>query len=98
MTPSITAIQAAVCVAYDITPHEMLSPRGVRHVARARHVAMWLSRRLTDRSYPAIGAAFAGRDHTTVMHAVSRIDRDMSVDPRLRAQVATIQESLQVET
>jgi chromosomal replication initiator protein len=52
----------------------MHSPRRARAVARPRQVAMYLSKQLTSRSLPEIGRMFGGRDHTTVMHAVRKIE------------------------
>ena len=52
----------------------MSSARRARAVARPRQIAMYLSKQLTSRSLPEIGRTFGGRDHTTVMHAVSRIE------------------------
>ena len=58
----------------------MSSARRARAVARPRQVAMYLSKQLTSRSLPEIGRKFGGRDHTTVMHAVSRIESLMNSD------------------
>jgi len=52
----------------------MYSARRARAVARPRQVAMYLAKQLTSRSLPEIGRKFGGRDHTTVMHAVKKID------------------------
>ena len=67
----------------------MHSARRARAVARPRQVAMWLCKQLTPRSLPEIGRKFGGRDHTTVMHAVRKIeelragDRTMAEDIEL---------------
>ena len=58
---------------FNITPEELLSPNRNRNVATARQVAMYLCRELTDLSLPRIGQRFGGRDHSTVMHAASKI-------------------------
>ena len=60
----------------------MSSPRRARAVARPRQIAMYLSKQLTSKSLPEIGRTFGGRDHTTVMHAVSRID-ELSIEDSL---------------
>ena len=52
----------------------MSSPRRARAVARPRQIAMYLSKQLTSKSLPDIGRTFGGRDHTTVMHAVKKIE------------------------
>jgi chromosomal replication initiator protein len=73
-SPTIAAIQAAVCAHFGVGIADLLSDcRGARLVL-PRHVAIWLSRRLTRKSYAVIGRAFAGRDHTTIQHAIRRID------------------------
>jgi chromosomal replication initiator protein len=58
---------------FDIEPDELLSPRRTRALANARQIAMYLCRELTDLSLPRIGERFGGRDHSTVMHATSKI-------------------------
>jgi chromosomal replication initiator protein len=89
---SIAEIQHTVAAAFSLTRADLLSRSRERHVARARHVAMYLSRELsravraadaaddTPRtSYPRIGMAF-GRDHTSVMHACNSIGRKCKAD------------------
>lgn len=71
---SITAIQAAVATVMGTTVTEMLSDRRTAGAVTARQLAMWLARWWTPASLPRIGRAF-GRDHTTVMHAVTVLDR-----------------------
>jgi chromosomal replication initiator protein len=58
---------------FNISPEELLSPNRNRTVATARQIAMYLCRELTDLSLPRIGQRFGGRDHSTVMHAASKI-------------------------
>ena len=58
---------------YKIKVADMYSKKRTRTVARPRQVAMWLAKELTPISYPAIGEAFGGRDHTTVLHACRTI-------------------------
>ena len=71
---TIEDIQKRVAEHYNIRISEMHSARRARAVARPRQVAMYLAKQLTSRSLPEIGRKFGGRDHTTVMHAVKRID------------------------
>ena len=83
---TIEDIQKAVALHYNIKLSEMHSARRSRVVARPRQVAMYLAKRLTSKSLPEIGRKFGGKDHTTVMHAVKRIeelrqgDNDLSTD------------------
>lgn len=65
----------AVCRHFGMTLMDILSVRRMQHIARARQIAMWLSRHTTHLSLPQIGRAFGGRDHTTVLYACSRIDQ-----------------------
>ena len=71
---TIEEIQKRVAEHYSIRLADMHSPRRARLVARPRQVAMYLSKQLTSRSLPEIGRKFGGRDHTTVMHAVRKIE------------------------
>ena len=67
-------IQKTVADYYKIKVAELFSKKRTRAIARPRQVAMWLCREVTTHSYPEIGDAFGGRDHTTVIHAVKTID------------------------
>ena len=59
---------------FNIRLTDMHSPRRSRSVARPRQIAMYLAKSITSRSLPEIGRKFGGRDHTTVMHAVKKIE------------------------
>ncbi len=72
---TIPRIQEAVSERFGVTLTELVSPRRSQAVAYPRQVAMYLSRELTDSSLPKIGKEFGGRDHTTVIHATSKITR-----------------------
>ncbi len=78
---TIDEIQRRVAEHYGIRLSDMTSARRARAVARPRQVAMYLAKQLTPRSLPEIGKKFGGRDHTTVMHAVRRIEELKSADP-----------------
>ena len=72
---TIDNIQKTVADYYKIKVADLFSPKRTRAgIARPRQVAMWLAKDLTAQSYPTIGDAFGGRDHTTVLHAVRTID------------------------
>ncbi len=66
---TLEAIQKTVADYYKLKVSDMFSKRRTRNIARPRQVAMWLAKELTPESYPTIGEAFGGRDHTTVLHA-----------------------------
>lgn len=80
MSSSCYPATQAVCRHFGMTMMDILSVRRMQYIARARQIAMWLSRHTTHLSLPQIGRAFGGRDHTTIMHACSRIDELMRRD------------------
>ncbi len=86
-TPTICAIQTVVAGQFGMTVLDLLSRRGARAIARPRQVAMWVCRHSTLASLPEIGRAFGGRDHTTVMAAIARVDALMAADPAFAALV-----------
>ena len=77
---TIDRIQGVVSERFGLSVEELCSPRRSQAVAYPRQVAMYLSRELTDSSLPKIGKEFGGRDHTTVIHATSKITRLISED------------------
>ena len=84
---TIDEIQRKVAEYYHLKMTDLLSARRAREVARPRQVAMYLAKKLTPRSLPEIGRRFGGRDHTTVMHAVKRIDELRAADREIDADV-----------
>jgi chromosomal replication initiator protein len=72
---SIDRIQELVCERFSVTMAELTGDRRSQNIVYPRQVAMYLSRELTDASLPKIGKSFGGRDHTTVIHATSKIAR-----------------------
>jgi len=81
---SIPNIQKTVADYYGLQIKDLLSKRRTRSLARPRQVAMALTKELTEHSLPEIGDAFAGRDHTTVLHACRQIKTLMETDGKLR--------------
>jgi chromosomal replication initiator protein len=75
---TVEAIQGETCRHYGISIAELRSQKRTKRVVGPRQVAMYLARELTDSSLPSIGRAFGGRDHTTVMHAVQKVARQMA--------------------
>ncbi|HWE99473.1 MAG TPA: chromosomal replication initiator protein DnaA [Caulobacteraceae bacterium] len=80
---TVDDIQKAAAEHFGLKQADLLSERRTRAVARPRQAAMWLAKQLTTRSLPDIGRRFGGRDHTTVLHAVRRIDELKAGDPQL---------------
>ncbi len=72
----------------------MHSARRARQVARPRQVAMYLSKLLTARSLPEIGRKFGGRDHTTVMHAIRKVEELMDDDAQIAQDVDVVRRAL----
>ena len=91
---TVDRIQKAVCEEFRVTLTDMTSKRRARIIARPRQVAMYLSKKLTKRSLPDIGRRFGGRDHTTVMHAVKRIDSLRAEDAAFNAQIEAVETAL----
>ena len=92
---TIDDIQRRVAEHYSIRMTDMFSARRARAVARPRQVAMFLAKQLTSRSLPEIGRRFGNRDHTTVMHAVSRITELMAEDRTLAEDVTLLRKLLE---
>ena len=93
--PTIRDIQRAVCGRYaGITINDILSSRRSDGVEMPRHLAMYLARTLTLKSYPQIGAAFSDRDHTTIMHGVKKIKERAQTDKPLRDMISAISTEL----
>jgi chromosomal replication initiator protein len=86
----IKHIQKATAKHYGVTVDEILSPRRSKHLTNPRHVAMYLSRVLTENSYPAIAREFKRRDHTTPLHAFKRISAVVKEDVGISAAVTAI--------
>jgi len=92
---TIDEIQRRVAEHFNIKMAEMTSSRRARIVARPRQVAMYLAKQLTSRSLPEIGRKFGGRDHTTVMHAVRKIEELSASDRALAEDVELLRRMLQ---
>lgn len=84
---TVDNIQKTVADYFKIKVADLFSSKRSRQIVRPRQVAMWLSKNLTSQSYPAIGEAFGGRDHTTVLHAVRTIESLKSKDNELNHDV-----------
>jgi len=92
---SIDEIQKRVAEKWNIRLTDMSSARRARQVARPRQVAMYMAKQLTSRSLPEIGRMFGNRDHTTVMHAVSRITELMARDAAFAEEVDLLRKILE---
>jgi chromosomal replication initiation ATPase DnaA len=93
--PRIVDIQRATARHYGLALNEMLGEGRMLRIAIPRHIAMYLARELTLKSHPQIGRMFAGRDHSTVVHAVNAIKARLLRDPELADHVASIRAGLE---
>ena len=91
---SVEDIQKRVAEHYNIRLADMHSPRRARAVARPRQVAMYLAKVMTEHSLPEIGRKFGGRDHTTIMHGIRRIEELVVSDRSLREDVESLKRAL----
>lgn len=89
--PSLKAVTKAVCAHYGVAPEALLSDDRHKSIARARHVAMYLGKEWCGVSYPELGRAFGGRDHTTALAAVRKVKHLVTEDPRLNAELEAIE-------
>jgi chromosomal replication initiator protein len=92
---TIQEIQKKVAEHWNIRVSEMSSARRSRNIARPRQVAMYLAKQLTSKSLPDIGRHFGDRDHTTVMHAVSRVTALMAADAAFAEDVELLRRMLE---
>jgi chromosomal replication initiator protein len=92
---TIEEIQRKVAEHYNIRLSDMIGPKRVRTIARPRQIAMYLSKQLTSRSLPEIGRRFGGRDHTTIMHGVKKIEELTATDSQLSDDLQMLKRLLQ---
>ena len=79
--PAIETIQKLCAGTFQVSLIDLRSQRRDAQSVLARHTAIWLTRRLTKHSTPAIGMHFGGRDHTTILYAISRMEQRIDHDP-----------------
>ncbi|OSP54731.1 chromosomal replication initiator protein DnaA [Pseudoruegeria sp. SK021] len=92
---TVEEIQRRVSEHYNIRLSELIGPTRVRTVARPRQIAMYLCKTLTSRSLPEIGRRFGGRDHTTIMHGVKRIEELKGKDSQVAEDLELLRRSLE---
>lgn len=92
--PKVDRIQQVVANYFGISKLDMISERRTRNIVRPRQIAMYLCKTLTRQSFPEIGRRFGGRDHTTVMHGVQKIENRLVFDEDDRRDVALIKAGL----
>jgi len=92
---TIEEIQRRVAEHYNVRLSDMIGPKRVRTIARPRQIAMYLSKHMTPRSLPEIGRRFGGRDHTTIMHGVRKIEEMMATDSQLADDLQLLRRMLE---
>jgi chromosomal replication initiator protein len=92
---TIEDIKRRVCQHFNLRMSDLTSARRARNVARPRQVAMYLCKTLTPKSLPEIGRGFGGRDHTTVLHAVRKIEQLRETDPQLDEDIEMLRRMLE---
>ncbi len=91
----IEDIQKVVATHYNVSKHDLLSARRTRAIVRPRQIAMYLAKTMTPRSFPEIGKRFGGRDHTTVLHAVRKVEELAAADEALKQEIELLRRMIQ---
>lgn len=91
---TIRAIQAVTCRFYGVSMTDLLSRRRSKRISFPRQVACFLSKEITRQSLPEIGRRFGGRDHTTILHSIRKIEKMLDADPAFAIQVNAIRKKL----
>jgi chromosomal replication initiator protein len=89
--PLIEDIQRVTCRFFKVSRNDMLSSRRDKRVAHPRHIAMFLAKTLTLKSLPELGRRFGGRDHTTILHGVRKIESLVRSDWEVAFDVAQVE-------
>ena len=92
--PTIRRVQDAVCAEFDLDHDTLVGPSRAAAITWPRQIAMYLARQHTESSLPTIARAFNRRDHTTVMHAVTRVTEQIDRDATVHSQVAGLVDKL----
>ena len=92
---TVEEIQRKVSDHYNIRLSDLIGPKRVRTFARPRQVAMYLAKTMTSRSLPEIGRRFGGRDHTTIMHGVRKIEELKQQDSQIADDLELLRRSLE---
>ncbi|MFO7589092.1 MAG: chromosomal replication initiator protein DnaA [Gemmatimonadota bacterium] len=95
-SPRVTAeeIREKAAAAWDVTVENLVSKRRNRPITQPRQVAMYLIKTMLDLPYTEIGTLFGGRDHSTVIHSVNKVEAEMASDPEFRARIEHLRERL----
>lgn len=92
--PTAADVQRVVCEHFGLSLNELKSKRRTQNLVVPRQIAMFLTRRLVNISFPSIGEQFGGRDHSTVIHANNAITSRQASDPALRATIERLERTI----
>ena len=92
---SMEMIQKQVCSFFNVSIVDLQSKKRMKNIVNARHIAMYLSRQLTQMSFPEIGKAFGGKDHTTVLHSYKKITNLVQSDTNTKNIILSLSTKLQ---
>jgi len=93
---TITSIRRAVCDYYSLTKPQIISATRTKNIATARHIAMYLCRKLLDAPYDTIGAEFGGRDHSTVISSCDKVEKLIKIDPLYLKAINEIEAQIKI--
>lgn len=93
---TVENIQKTICEFFNIRIGDLKAKRRTQNIALPRQVAMYLCRKHTETSFPAIGDKFGGRDHSTVIHASKTIERRIKEDPHMQSTIEKLERSLNI--
>jgi len=91
---TIEDVQEAVATRFHVKIHDLKSKRRTKTLVYPRQIAMYLSRELTNASYPEIGRDFGGKDHTTIIHAWKQVEKGLEKDNTLQATVENLKDEI----
>jgi chromosomal replication initiator protein len=93
---TVENIQKTICDYFNIKIIDLKAKRRTQNIALPRQVAMYLCRKYTETSFPAIGDKFGGRDHSTVIHASKTIERKIKEDPHMQTTIEKLERNLNI--
>jgi chromosomal replication initiator protein len=91
---TVESIQKTICDFYNLKLGDLKAKRRTKNIAVPRQVAMYLCRKYTETSFPAIGDKFGGRDHSTVIHASKTIEKRIKEDPFMQNTIERLERNL----
>jgi chromosomal replication initiator protein len=93
---TVESIQKTICDYFNVKLGDLKAKRRTQNIALPRQVAMYLCRKHTETSFPAIGDKFGGRDHSTVIHASKTIERKIKEDPHMLTTIESLERNLKI--